>query len=335
MPRRWALAGTAWLCAFPWAVQAADLDLRPRFIPGASVHYVSRADIELRTRVDLADLDERAKVRLESGMTLTVADSDSNGHAHVLWTTHYIHVKSDRPLPGLNAPLDYDSRNPAGGSPLAPLLGQLVGKPFRVRLDPAGRIIDGPEGLPGVSDSRLATVAASFFFSREAFAQLPLFVTQDAPYPAQIRESWSRTTVFALPLGAASLHLDQQFTIPRISPRRKWAFIQMTGKVTGGTGWGTPANCPPPDDCPPSIAPLIIKDGRATGTYTWDYENGRLEEAEGYLEFGATLTSVLGPMELTQKMHSSVQRTTAKAAGALAEEPPREKSPAPSPHATK
>jgi hypothetical protein len=302
-----------WFVAFATPAGAAEFDLRPHFEKGVVLSYLTKSSIELHTEVEAAEIDSRVTLHTEARQNFAVTDVDSSGIAQVAWTTDYLVIKSDGVLPGLGIALDYDSREPQRArSPLAAILDPLVGKPLEMRLDKDGHPVDGPNGVPGASDGPLAGLAQSLFMSRAAFSQLPLFVTEGAPHPAKVRSTWSRSMAAALPFGATTLTIEQKFTIPRISPRRKWAHIRMTGRINGGEGLDAAVPCPAPPDCAPKPAPLLIRSGEVSGNYTWDHALGQLVDAETYLKLDASLTSVIGQMDLGVRMNSSVRRLQAK-----------------------
>ena len=123
--------------------RAAQIDLRPRFRPGAEAHYISRSIIDHEVRVHEAQIDERIKVQTESGMTLTVKEVRDDGSALVTWRIRYIALTSDAAVPGIDGALDYDSRDPGkAASPLAPLLSRLIEQPVTVRVDATGKVTD-------------------------------------------------------------------------------------------------------------------------------------------------------------------------------------------------
>ena len=299
-----------WLSATVAA--AANVELAPRFRTGDETHYISRSVINHEVQVDDAGVAESVVVRTEAAMTLTVTDVDSNGSADLVWQLRYLALSTDGAIPGIEEMLDYDSRDPAkAGSPLAPLFSRLIGRPATVRVDALGRVLD----FQGVETAGLIGplgALARGFFSRQAFEQLPLFVTSGAPSPARRRTTWSKATSVDMPLGAGSLVMDQNFTVKRINARRKTAVIEMKGVVTKGTGTGSGAGGAVP--LSPAQA-LTVDDGAVAGEFVWDFGAGRLESAETQLKLETALDTPLGRMKLKQGMTSSVRRTNPRDTG--------------------
>ena len=274
------------------------IDLAPKFVPGTTVRYVSEGLTQLHMRVDLLDLDETHLVRKETGMSLTTVAVDSNGATEVAWVLHYVAIQSEGAIPGIAERLDYDSRNPqATRSPLASLFASLLEKPITLRLDPAGRV-QSVTGLANEPTVGLLDALARDFISPAAIAQLPMFVTVPAPRPAKVRSTWTESIPLAMPLGAGAVTLDQTFTFERMSPRRKTAQISMQGDASAGVPSG-------------SGGTVDVRQSVARGAFVWDFAAGNLQEAETHLELETAFNSVLGPMELTQSLTTSVRRAEA------------------------
>ena len=286
---------------------AEPVDLAPRFEYGTEVSYATRSIIEHRVRVDLADVDETVKVQTESGMLLRVDDVDSNGAARVLWTLEYIAIESDGAIPGLDASLNYDSRRTANDpSPFASIFAGLINRPVAVRVSRTGHVESFDRLDNGGGIDPLASITNGFF-SKEAFEQLPLLITAGAPAPAKVRTQWSRKMSIDMPLGVGSLMLDQQLNFGRLSPRRGFAHLEMTGTITKASAAGTPAQ-PGAAGLQNLESLLQVKNGKLRGHFTWDHINGQLVEGETLMELETVLNSPLGEMQLGQKMSSSVRR---------------------------
>ncbi len=288
---------------------AAKVDLAPKFLADAENHYISRSVTNHEVRVDAGGVAETVVVRSEAAMTLTVTSVDATGSADLVWRLRYLALSTDGAMPGIGQMLDYDSRDATkAGSPLAPLFSRLIEKPVTVRVDAAGRVLDfkGVDtlGLPGPLGG-----LAQGFFSRQAFEQLPLFVTSGAPSPARVRAKWSKTTTVEMPLGVGSLSMEQKFVLKRISARHKTAVIEMKGLITKGTTAGSGAGGVVPSS---PGQPLVVNDGTVKGEYVWDSGTGRFESAESQLHLETTLDTPLGRMDLKQDMTSSVTRTSLK-----------------------
>ena len=299
-----------WLPATAGA--AARVELAPRFRTDDETHYISRSVVNHKVQVDEAGVAESVVVRTEAAMTLTVTDVDSKGSAELVWQLRYVALSTDGAVPGIEEALDYDSRDPARtGSPLAPMFSRLIERPVTIRVDASGRVLDF-QGVDTVGLAGPLGALAQGFFSRQAFEQLPLFVTSGAPSPARARTKWSKSTRVEMPLGVGSLVMDQDFTVKRIDARRKTAAIEMKGVIAKGTGTGPGAGGVGPVN--PAQA-LTVDDGTVAGEYHWDFAAGRLESAETQLELATTLDTPLGRMKLRQDMTSSVRRTNPKDAG--------------------
>lgn len=288
-------------------LSAKPIDLSPKFTAGDETHYVSRSRIRHVVRVDLTGVDETTDVETESGMTLAVMAVDASGVASLEWRLRYVMLTTDGAVPGIDRLLDYDSRDPgAAASPLAPLFAGLIERPVTLRMDRVGTIIDfqgpGSAGLTGP----LAGLTRSFF-SRQAFEQLPLFVTAQAPIPAPFRSTWTTRTRLDMPLGVGALEMDQRFKFVRISPLRKTASIQMSGTITKAS-----AKAPGGLGSLPLLpgTALAVEDGSVAGQYTWDFEAGRLVAAESTCELKTALDTPVGRMQLEQKMTTFVTSTT-------------------------
>ncbi len=304
MIRRYGLWTSLAVALAASAAGAKPIDLAPHFETGAVTCYLSRSVIDHRVEVELADVDEQVRVTTEAGMSLRVVDVASNGAADLEWTLHHVAIATDRPLPGLDAKLDYDSRVAGtASSPLAALFAPLLAKPMAVTVDADGKVMRFAAPDAGDPLNPLATLVRSMF-SAPAFEQLPLFITAGAPRPAPFRSEWTSRASVELPLSVGSLELEQRFRFERISPRRRLARIRMTGKITQAAphpraGGGVAALAPQ--------SLLTVEDGKIQGVYQWDYAGGRIASAESTIELTSTLNSVLGPMKLTQESMTALE----------------------------
>jgi len=299
----------AWIIPFAYSAfgspaASRSVDLAPKLEVGAEFHYVSRSLINHEMQVDAADVADKIVVRTESGMVLTVTDVGSNGSVGIAWQLRYVAISADGPIPGIGEMLDYDSRDPGqGSSPLAPMFSRLVGSPVTVRVDAQARVID----FKGLNTAGLVGplgALARGFFSREAFEQLPLFVTRGAPSPARLRSKWSGKTTMDMPLGVGSLVMQQDFVVKRISARNRKATIEVKGTVTKGAAKGSSGLGLVPSSL---VGTLVVDNGTITGEYIWDFAAGRLFSAETQLKLETTLDTPLGRMGLKQDMSCSVK----------------------------
>lgn len=319
--RTWTVIATAgWLLA---SAAAADdgVSLAPKFETGAVQHYVSRSVVRHVVTAELLETKQEVTIHTETGMSLEVSAISSNGEADVLWTTHYMVLTSDGVIGDMAAPLDFDSREPgAGTSPLAPVFMSLIAKPIHIRLDRGGEIVSFDEPQIDAA-SGVAGQLAKSYFSKEAFAQLPLFITQGAPAKVGVRDAWQRVQRIAFPLGGTDLELHQAFTCQRRKPRQQSARLTMTGSI--GTVSAGPAAVNGLDML--QGASMDITASTLKGDYEWDYAYGRLLAAESQLDMSSVLSTRLGRMELTQNMTGSVDLLSAQAFKRKAHAPLRSK----------
>ncbi len=296
------------------AAPAADYNLAPRYERGTEVHYISRSTIDHRVQADAAGINERVNVRTEAGMSFAVTEVNTNGNAELRWTLHYLALTANTAVPGIPEMLDYDSRKPdASQSPLASLFARLLERPVTLRVDPAGRVLEfrgfdsGPSsgGLKGMTNP-LDSLAATFF-TREAFEQLPLFITAQAPTPARPGAKWDRTMTIAMPLGVGSLVMEQQFEFKRANRRSKTANIEMTGTVSKTNAPGAMGSM--------LGGALNVDQGTMSGQFAWDLMAGQVSSAETQMKMQTSLNSPLGRLQLTQDMTSSIVRLSAKHIG--------------------
>jgi len=303
---RWSTAVLLGPCT---VLAGGEIDLRPKFERGSTVHYTTRSTIRHEVHVPEADISVEINLRTETGMTLTVRDVDSQGVAEVEWRLDYVVVSADGAIPGIEGLLDYDSRDPGRtNSPLAPLLDKIVGYPVTLRVDPAGTV-QGFKGLDASTGTDILSVLARSFFSKQSFEQLPLFVTAGAPAPAKAGAVWSRATILDMPLGVGALEMAEDFKFVRLQPLGKTALLQMTGRITKGTAQAGAAG-----GLLPGVAAgaLAVESGALAGQYTWDYPLGQLVSAETTLKLETSLQTPLGRMQLVQDMTSAVVRTKPK-----------------------
>ncbi|MHC4065156.1 MAG: hypothetical protein ACYSUI_11765 [Planctomycetota bacterium] len=298
-------------------VVAKPIDLTPKFEAGAEVHYVSRSTIQQDVRVAPAGVAEQMAIRTEAGMTVAVTDVAGDGSAGIEWRLRYVAISTDAAIPGIDQMLDYDSRDPRQSiSPLGALFSRMIDKPVTARVDASGKVMDfqGPDTSTMVGP---LGALAQRFFSKQAFEQLPIFVTGGAPAPAKVRSTWSARTTLEMPLGVGSLELAQDFKFMRIRPRQKTALIEMTGTVTKGAAQAS-AN--------PGLVPLDlgsaldVDNGTLSGQYVWDFAAGQLVAAETQVKLEISLHTPLGHMQLEQNVSTTVKRATPQEVG-LIEEP--------------
>ncbi len=317
-------ARTAWP-ALALSLAAANLapggpvDLSPEFVPGTEVHYVSQGVIHHDVEVDEAGLAEKIVVRTESGMTLAVTSVDEDGSASIEWRLRYLVLSSDGAIPGISQLLDYDSREARGGvSPLALLFGALIDRPVTLRVDASGNVLDyrGPAGATGIGP--LGGLATGFL-SRQAFQQLPLFITSGAQPGGRARSKWSTRITMDMPLGVGSLEVEQQFKRKRVSRRHQTAIIEMTGEIASPGASASPST---PQSGRSVAGVLVVEAGRLSGTYVWDLSAGQLASAETRLELETELDSALGRMRLKQVMTAAVVRSSLDALGLPAQPDP-------------
>lgn len=285
------------------------VDLAPRFELGAEVFYVSRSVVRHEMAADLLETAEKITVRSETGMSLVVTQVSSNGEAEVIWTPHYVVLSSDGVMPGMNAALDYDSREPAaGGSPLSPGFSRFVARPVRVRVSPRGDILSFDQPDTGPADDVVSRLV-QMFFSREALAQLPLFITTGAPSPARVRDEWQRRQRIEFPLGDVALELHQTLRFERKAPRLQTARLAMHGTIiataAGAGAVGGGGMLPG--------ATLTVESGSAAGVFEWDFAHGQLRAAESSVELATVIDTRVGRMRLEQHMTASVDRLSARA----------------------
>ena len=295
------------VCMAPLApALAGPIDLRPKFEMGAAVEYISRSNIHHTVRVPDADIDEQVLVRTETGMTLTVTEVADDGRAVIEWKLGYIVVSTDAAIPGIEQMLDYDSRKPdQTSSPLAGLLGGLIESPVTVEVDASGKVLAFRGVTMGGVMDPLGSLAQGFF-SREAFEQLPLFVTVGAPSQAKVRSTWSKKTTVPMPLGVGSLEMGQDFVFKRMSPRQRTASIEMTGVISKAAAG---ASLPGLGASNLGDA-LVVEEGTVAGTYTWDFAAGQLVSAETQVKLKTRLDTPLGRMSLEQDVSAYIERST-------------------------
>jgi hypothetical protein len=289
-------------------LHAASFNLAPKYEKGVEVHYISRSTIHHRVQVDASGLNEDLNVRTEAGMTLSVMQVDADGNAELQWMLHYIALETTAAVPGISEMLDYDSRKPdASRSPMAPLFARLLERPVTLRVNPAGRVLEFSGLDSGASGGGLAGLVnpldalAKGFFTKEAFEQLPFFITAQAPSPARPKATWSRSTTIPMPLGVGSLVVDQAFRFQRANRRQKTANIEMSGTISK-------------TDAPGAAGALLgraltVDRGALAGQFVWDLDAGQVITAETRLQIQSTLDSPLGRMQLAQDMLSSLTRS--------------------------
>jgi len=304
-----------------WVVlTAGGIDLRPKFERGSTVHYTSRSTIRHEVHVPEADIAVEINLRIETGMTLTVREAGSQDVAEVEWRLDYVVLLADGAIPGIDGLLDYDSRDPGRTkSPLAALFDRIVGHPVTLRVDPSGTVLEF-RGLDAGTGTDIPSVLARGFFSKQAFEQLPLFVTGGAPTPAKVRATWSRATTLDMPLGVGALEMAEDFKFVRLQPLGKTALLQMTGRITKSTAQAGAAG-----GLLPGVAAgaLTVNSGTLAGQYTWDYPLGQLVSAETTLKLETSLQTPLGRMQLVQDMTSAVVRTKPEGPPRPSKAPPR------------
>jgi hypothetical protein len=253
-------------------------------------------------------------------MSLVVTEVGTNGEATVLWTQHFLSLSTDGAMPGIEQTLDYDSRKPdAGSSPLGPTMSALMAKPIAVRVSRSGDIVsfDAP---PVAANGDVVAQLASSFFSKEAFAQLPLFITNGAPPAVKVRDTWTHRQRIELPLGETALELHQAFTFVRKRPRRQSAQLAMEGTIAEvSAGPGVAAGMAMLQG-----ATLTVEKGTTAGTYEWDFAHGRLLSGETKLDLITNLDTRLGRMRLEQHLTGAVDLVDERVLERKARSPLRE-----------
>ncbi len=254
------------------------------------------------------DIDEKASIHTTSEMIIIVDNVNSNGQIAFTWTLNHVAITVDGKIPGIEGKIDYDSRrSKPGDSRISSLFSRIANKPIKVVVDKSGKVVGF--NLPGQStvvnpDDPLASLVRGFA-SPQAFEQLPMFITSGAPVPAKVRSKWSRKTSLEMPSGVGSLVTDQNFNFSRIRPRQKLAFIKFDGLITK-------TDAPSSTASPPSLAligaDLKVNKGTIKGELLWDFVTGQLDSAESEVTLETSLSSLLGQMELTQNMVSTVKR---------------------------
>jgi len=278
------------------------VSLAPKFEAGTRHHYVSRSIVRHGIAAELLETKQEVTVRTESGMAIVVASVSSNGEAELEWTTHYMKLSTDGAIPGIDAALDYDSRVPAPStSPLAPTFASIIGKPFHIRVSRSGDILSFETPQIYAGPDAVSQLAQSFF-SKEAFAQLPLFVTLGAPAKVNYRDAWQRREEIAFPLGGTNLELLESFTCARRKPRRQSVRLNMTGTISAVSAGPQAVN----GLDPLQGAALTVESGTVKGEYEWDYAYGRLLAAESQLDLVTALNTRVGRMQLEQHLTGSV-----------------------------
>lgn len=278
------------------AAQQRGIDLQPEFTPGQTLQYRSRSTIKHETLSADHKTDQPTRIETESGMQLHTLQLREGGGADVEWTLRYIVIKTSQMVPGIPAPLDYDSREPAAAnSPLGAMFGQLVGRTITISVDRHGRVLQD-KNTPAAPSAGVLDQLMGGFFSKEMFEQLPFFVTAGAPSPAHRGARWKQTTAVTLPLGAGSIQLDATYRLKHYDLKKHTAQIGMTGRLI---------KTPPAKNAPPNA--LDLHKSQIRGAIEWDIALGRLQSAQSNMDLDADIDRILGRMRIRQEVESVVE----------------------------
>ena len=191
---RWScgiLALGAALIAATGSAAGAEKLLRYKFTPGQTVRYVTTQEDSQLFRVDSATMTLTATMIRHASQR--VESVDAQGVAAVTTTFDRVQVRL-KPSTGDNVEYDSDAgkRPDVHGSPMVAVLHTMVKKPFLMKIDPQGKVIDMklPQGFQETIDEIDEENGGGFFFEDVLKAMLEGVVLPAEP--AAPGKTWSQ-----------------------------------------------------------------------------------------------------------------------------------------------
>lgn len=274
----------------------ADTDLQWKFKPGTKTRFEMKMDAVRETKS--RDMVFQLKINQIMDMTWEVVDVDSDGNATLHQTVDRVRMEVTLPQAG-QPPVKFDTaqadKTPGAEIP-AKIFGAMVGKPFTVKVTPAGKVLDmtPPEGLAQAFKNM---PAGGGMTSEEGLQQMIKQSVMPMPEgPAAVGKTWeSSAEMDTPPFGKQISTTYYKYAGTEDVDGKKLEKIDITMDV----------KLEPAAD---AQAKIKLKDNTAGGEILWDAEAGQpaVSQVKTKTSFEITINSMT--VEETFTTNSTMKR---------------------------
>lgn len=255
------------------AMSETAVSLRPMFVDGTADRYYFRSYLMRATSPDGRPV-KPVRVLQEATLERTLVERHEQGATYEL---RYTRIKNRSSLPSMtndSAELEFDTADhlPEQGGTWRDGLAfrDLIGKPFRVRVDELGNIVEVVGAEDAVLESRELASGARKLVSDDFVRRNlePIFnIAHDGTAVGE-DDSWMRTgSITADPIGA--FRIDERYTLTDLG--EGLATIDLSGLLF----------LVPSKD--PDMPAVELRRGEITGQHVWDVHSAALQRSESEL----------------------------------------------------